>query len=93
MKAKQLQTTEQNKIHLIQVKRERLDNGWAKEALEVATAGELKSRDEFLGNRRSAYDVAALEDCDRETRAGEVGRGGEAVVTAADDDRVPFLLP
>lgn len=60
------------------------DDGGAEEALEVATAGELETRDEFFGDGSAADEVAALEDCDGEAGAGEIGGGGEAVVAAAD---------
>ncbi len=43
---------------------------------------------EFLGHRRPADDVAAFEDADLQPRAGEIEGADEAVVAAADDQRV-----
>ena len=42
----------------------------------------------FLGDRRPADLRPALEHRDLEAGGGEIGRGGKAVVTAADDDDV-----
>ena len=39
----------------------------AKEALEVAAAGELETRDEFFGDGGTTNKVAALKDGDRES--------------------------
>jgi hypothetical protein len=43
---------------------------------------------QLLGHARAAEDVARLEDAHAQTGAREVGGRGEAVVPAADDDRV-----
>jgi hypothetical protein len=43
---------------------------------------------QLLGHARAAEDVARLEDAHAQAGAREVGGRGEAVVPAADDDRV-----
>ena len=46
---------------------------------------------ELLGDRRAADEAAALEDERAQAGLGEVGAVDEAVVPAADDDRVVLL--
>lgn len=70
----------------------RLNNGGAKEALQVATARKLEARYELLGHGSAADDVAALKDGDGETWPGQIGGGSEAIVATADNKRVPLLL-
>lgn len=90
------QNQKDNLIWIIKIKvkgmREPLNNRGAQEALEVATARKLEARNNFLGDGGATDDVAALKDSNWETGAGEVGGGSEAIVTTANDKRVPFLL-
>ena len=46
------------------------------------------ARPHLLGHAGAAEHIAALEHADAQAGAGQVGGGGEAVVPAADDDRV-----
>ena len=52
---------------------------------------ELEAGEDFLGHGRAAEHVAALEHEHLLAGAGQVGGGDEAVVAAADDDRVVGL--
>ena len=47
---------------------------------------------QLLGDRGAADEVAALEDEHLQAGLGEVGAVDQAVVAAADDDRVVRLL-
>lgn len=67
------------------------EDGGAEEAVEVAAAGEPEAGNQLLGHGCSADDVAAFEDGDGEAGACQVGGGDQAVMAAADDQRVPFL--
>ena len=46
---------------------------------------------EFLGDRRAADDRAALEHRDLEPGRGQVGGADQAVMAAADDERVALI--
>jgi hypothetical protein len=46
------------------------------------------SREDLLGDRRAADHVPPLEDEHLPPGAGKIRRGGQAVVSAADDDDV-----
>jgi hypothetical protein len=67
------------------------DDFGAKEAHNVRSDAETKAREHLFGHRSASEHVAALEDKGRDTGAGEIGRGGKAIVTAADDDGVVSL--
>ena len=54
----------------------------------VGTDGEFEPWENFLSDRRSAEHVTALQDQDLLSRASQVGRVDQAVVTAADDNDV-----
>ena len=54
----------------------------------VRADGELEAGEDLLGHRRSAQHVPALEHEHLAPGAGQVGGVHEAVVAAADDDRV-----
>jgi hypothetical protein len=54
----------------------------------VGADGEFESGDDFFGDGGAAEDVAAFEDEDFFAGASEIGRVGQAIVAAADDDRV-----
>jgi hypothetical protein len=58
---------------------------------DVRARGVAKPWRELLGDRRTADDVARLEDPYPQARPGEVGRTGEAVVAGADDDGVATI--
>jgi hypothetical protein len=73
--------TEARKVEL-------LDDFRPKEAHHVGAHGELESREDFLGDRGAAQDVAALEHQDLPAGARQVGGVDQAVVAAADDDDV-----
>ena len=64
------------------------DDLGAEQAHDIAEDREAEAREELLGDRRAAEHVALLEDEGPQAGAGEVGRAHEAVVAAADDDRV-----
>ena len=65
-----------------------VDDVRSKKAEGVRERREPEARPELLGDRRATDDVAPLEDQRPETALGEIGPVDEAVVTAADDDRV-----
>ena len=65
-----------------------VDDVRSKKAEGVRERCEPEARPELLGDRRATDDVAPLEDQRPETAPGEIGPVDEAVVTAADDDRV-----
>ena len=46
---------------------------------------------EFLGHRRPAHDLAAVEHLHAQAGHREIGRAGEAVVPRTDDDDVRFV--
>ena len=54
----------------------------------VGGARDALAGPQLLGHARAAEDVARLEDAHAQAGARQVGGGGEAVVPAADDDRV-----
>ena len=58
------------------------------QADHVRELGEAVAREDLLGDRGAADDVAPLEHHDLLARAREVGAGDQAVVARADDDRV-----
>ena len=58
---------------------------------DVREDREAEAREDLLGDRRAAEDVAPLEDQRLHPGPGEIGRADEAVVAAADDDRVVAL--
>ena len=58
---------------------------------DVAEDREAEAREELLGHRGAAQDVALLEDEGLHAGAGEIGGADQAVVAAADDDRVVGL--
>ena len=47
---------------------------------------------ELVGHRRAAHLVATLEHQGLAPGAGQIGRGNQAVVAAADDDRTAHLI-
>src|SRR5439155_727799 len=55
---------------------------------DVAEDRKPKPREDLLGDRRAAHEVAAFEDEGLQPGTGEVRGADEAVVAAADDDRV-----
>ncbi len=63
----------------------------AQQAHDVREDAEAEAREDLLGERRAAEDLATLEDERPEATPGEIGRADEAVVAAADDDRVVAL--
>ncbi len=65
-----------------------VDDVRPEEAEGVRERREPEARSELLGDRRPADDVAPLEDERPQAGLGEVGPVDEAVVAAADDDRV-----
>ena len=67
---------------------ELVDDLRAQEGERVAEGRELEARDQLLGDRRAADQVASLEDQRLEATARKVCAVDEAVVAAADDDRV-----
>ncbi len=67
---------------------ELVDDVRPQQAERVRERGEVEARDQLLGDRRATDQVPALEDQRLESRLGEVGAVDEAVVPAADDDRV-----
>ena len=64
------------------------DDLGTEQAHDVGEDRELEAREDLLGDRRAADQVAALEHEHRSPGAREVRRGDEPVVPAADDDRV-----
>ena len=70
----------------------RPDDGGPKEALQVTTAGKLETWNDFFCDGSTADDVAPLEDGDGKSSTGEICCGREAIVAAADDQCVPFLI-
>jgi hypothetical protein len=48
---------------------------------------------ELLGDRGAADDAAPFQDFDAEPGHSEIGRAGEAVMAAADDDDVVLHQP
>ena len=61
------------------------------QAHDVGEDREGEARHDLLGHGGAADDVAALEDERLQPRLGEVGAADQAVVPAADDDRVVDL--
>ena len=61
------------------------------QAHDVARDAEPEAREDLLGDRGAAEDVALLEDERAQAGPGEVGGADEAVVAAADDHRVVAL--
>ena len=59
----------------------------------VTGDGIAKAWMEFLGHRGAADDPAALEHGHLQPGGGEVRRAHEAVVTAADDQRITAARP
>ena len=70
---------------------ELLDDVGPQQAQRVRERREVEARDELLGDRRAADEVAPLEDQRLQAGLGEVGAVDQAVVAAADDDRVVVL--
>ena len=58
---------------------------------DVGGARDALARPHLLGHAGAAEDVAALEHAHAQAGARQVGRGGQPVVPAADDDRVEAL--
>jgi hypothetical protein len=58
------------------------------QAHDVRELAELVTREDFLGDRRTAHDLATLEHEHLAAGAREVGRGNQAIVARADHDRV-----
>ena len=69
------------------------DDLGAEQADDVARDAEPEAREDLLGHRRAAEQVALLEDDGLQAGPGEVGGADEPVVTAADDDRVVAARP
>ena len=65
-----------------------MDDVGAQQAERVRERGEVEPGDQLLGDRRAADDVAPLDDQRLQARLGEVRAVDQAVVAAADDDRV-----
>ena len=63
------------------------------EADDVRGDARLEARPNLFGDRGATQDVAALEDNDLQPGAGKVSGAGQAVMAAADDDRVIFRRP
>ena len=61
------------------------------QADDVREDREAEAREDLLGHRGAAEDVALLEDERLEAGPREVRRADQAVVAAADDDRVVAL--
>ncbi len=59
---------------------------------DVGGARDAGAWPDLFGHARAAEDVATLEDERPEAGASEVGTGSQAVVPAADHDRVPIRL-
>ena len=57
----------------------------AEQRNDVGGHAEPESGEDLLGDGRSSHQVAALEDDDAEARPGQVGRGGQPVVTSPHD--------
>ena len=64
------------------------DDLGAEQADHVARDREAEAGDDLLGDRRTAEDVTPLEHDRAQARACQIGRRDQAVVAAADDDRV-----
>ena len=64
------------------------DDVGPEQADDVGADREGEARVELLAHRRAAQDVAPLEHEHLAPGPGQVGGAGEAVVAAADDDRV-----
>lgn len=60
--------------------------------MKVTASRKLEAWNEFLSDGGSADDVATFEDGDGKAGASKVGGGGEAVMAAANDESVPFLI-
>ena len=65
-----------------------LDDVRPQQAEGIGEGREPEARTQLLGDGRAADEVPALEDERSQARLGEVGAVGQAVVAAADDDRV-----
>jgi hypothetical protein len=64
------------------------DDLGAEEAVDVGGRGDFETGENLFGDAGTADDVAALEHEHLPACLREVARGHEAVVAAADDDRV-----
>ena len=67
------------------------DDLGSQQAHDVGEDAEAEAREDLLGQRGAAEDLATLEDERAQATAGEVGRADEAVMAAADDDGVVTL--
>ena len=65
-----------------------LDDVGPEQAERIRERREPEARPQLLGDRRATDEVAALEDERAQPGLGQVGAVGQAVVAAADDDRV-----
>ena len=63
----------------------------AEQRHDVREDRESEAREDLLGDRRAAEDVALFEDQGLHPGPGEIRGADEAVVAAADDDRVVAL--
>jgi hypothetical protein len=70
---------------------ELLDHLGAQQAHDVGAHRVAEARVELLGDRCAAEHVPALEHERLAPRLCEVGRAGQAVVAAADNDRVVLV--
>ncbi len=68
-----------------------LDDLGIEEADGVAGSRVAKAGVEFFGDGGAAHDRTSLEDADREPGFRQVTGAGQAVVTAANDDRIKSL--
>ena len=57
---------------------------------DIGTNGEFEAGENFLGHRRSAEHVAALQHQDLLAGTREIGGVGQPVMAAADHDYVVF---
>jgi hypothetical protein len=63
----------------------------AQQGHDVREDAEAEAREQLLGDGRAAQDLALFEDESLQSGASEVCRADQAVVAAADDDRVVAL--
>ena len=68
------------------------DDRRAEKTLEIATTREFETWNKFLGHSGATNDVAAFEYRNGEAGTCQVRGCSEAVVAAADDQCVPFLI-
>ena len=66
------------------------DDGRTEEAEKVTATRELEARNELLRHGSTTDHVAALDHSDGEATAGQVSGSYQAVVSATNDNRVPF---